>query len=272
MPVIDAPRSVVFVHGVQWVRDTELKGYSRPLQDLIQNQAPSVRFRFHEVLWSDVVEEDEQKLLAGIGLLEDLLGGKPQQAVFDIFALIGQRTDFSLTSPAETFGTSLPKLIEQKKDSSFITKALSAVLDLAFYFSDHYGLLVRQKVRETLDLLTDEPPPILFGHSLGSVILLDILREDIRDKRLHTGGFVSAGSPIGLFQPKRDIPASAGLEWVNFYDADDLVGFWNPLRRQGYKTVMDQRVDTHEFPFYSHVKYWTNAFVAGELADMSLTI
>jgi hypothetical protein len=30
MALIDAPRDVVFVHGVQWQRDFELKGYSRP--------------------------------------------------------------------------------------------------------------------------------------------------------------------------------------------------------------------------------------------------
>jgi len=56
--LIDAPRAVVFVHGVQWQRDYELKGYSRPTQDFMQNQAPTVRFRFYEVLWSDVMQEN----------------------------------------------------------------------------------------------------------------------------------------------------------------------------------------------------------------------
>jgi hypothetical protein len=63
----------------------------------------------------------------------------------------------------------------------------------------------------------------------------------------------------------------AAFDWVNLYDTDDLVGFWNPLRRKGYSSVMDQRIDTHEFPFYSHVKYWTNSLVARELVDQTLT-
>jgi len=50
--LIDAPRDVVFVHGVQWQRDYELKGYSRPTQDLMQNQAPTVRPQHPDVALS----------------------------------------------------------------------------------------------------------------------------------------------------------------------------------------------------------------------------
>lgn len=269
MARIEAPRDVVFVHGVQWVRDFQLKGYSRPLQELMENQAPSVSFRFHEVLWSDVVERDEQKLLSGIGLMEDLLTGDYRSALFTLFSLIGQRTDFALASDEEAFRTPLPNLIAAK--GGFIAKALSAILDIVFYFSPTYGPRIRAKVRETLTPLEGGPPPILFGHSLGSVILLDIIREDLAADSRRAGGFISAGSPIGLFQPDRDASGFSSFDWVNFYDTDDLVGFWNPLRRKGYATVMDQRIDTHEFPFYSHVKYWTNSFLARELVDMSLT-
>jgi len=265
--LIDAPRDVVFVHGVQWQRDYELKGYSRPTHDLMQNQAPTVRFRFHEVLWSDVVEVDERRLLAGVGVIADLLTGNLRGAIFDLFALIGRRTNFTLQSPSEAFETPLPQLIAAK--GGFIQNALSAILDLVFYFSDTYGPRVRAKVRETLDPLQGGLPPVLFGHSLGSVIILDIIREAIPN--VHAGGFVSAGSPIGLFQPSMDRPEFGALDWVNCYDTDDIVGFWNPLRRMGYATVMDQRIDTHELPFYSHVKYWTNSFVARELVDKSLT-
>ena len=267
MALIDAPRDVVFVHGVQWQRDFELKGYSRPTQDLMQNQAPTIRFRFHEVLWSDVVEVDERKLLGGVGVIDDLLTGDLAGAVFDLFKLIGQRTDFKLKSRTEAFKTPLPKLIAAK--GGFIGNALSAILDIVFYFSPTYGPRVRAKVRETLDPLLGGLPLVLFGHSLGSVILLDIIREDLPNA--HVGGLVSAGSPIGLFQADMDSADFAAFDWVNFYDTDDLVGFWNPLRRKGYASVIDQRIDTHEFPFYSHVKYWTNSLVARELVDQTLT-
>lgn len=270
MALVDAPRDAIFVHGVQWERDFQLKGYSRPTQDLMRNQAPSVNFRFHEVLWSDVVEEDEQRLIQGAGVIADVLTGDYADAVFRVFKLIGQRTDFDLQSPDAAFKTPLPALIAGK--GGFIEKALSAVLDIVFYFSDAYGPAVRGKVREAMDTALrggDRLPPILFGHSLGSVIVLDLIREGLPDVR--AGGFVSAGSPIGLFQPNQDRPEFAGLDWINFYDTDDLVGFWNPLRRCGYAHVADQRIDTHEFPFYSHVKYWTNAALARELVDKCLT-
>ncbi|WP_447975191.1 hypothetical protein [Nitrospira sp. Kam-Ns4a] len=267
--LIDAPRDLICVHGVQWQRDYEIKGYSRPTQDLMRNQAPTVNFRFHEVLWSDVVERDEQALIAGAGVIADILQGNYAAAVFDLFKLIGQRTDFQLDSQEEAFQTPLPSLIAGK--GGFVEKAVSAILDIVFYFSDLYGPRIRAKVREALDPLRAGPPPILFGHSLGSVILLDIIREDFDNGRAHVGGFVSAGSPIGLFYPDRDRPEFAELDWVNFYDTDDLVTFWNPLRKRGYTSVTDQRIDTHELPFYSHVKYWTNSVLARELVDKCLT-
>ncbi len=272
MSLIDAPRDVVFVHGVQWVRDAQLKGYSQPLQDLMQNQAPSVYFRYHEVLWSDVVEVDEQKILAGQGVIRDILTANYASAVFDLFSLIGQKAGFRLPSAQETFAMQLPKLIASK--GGFVEKALSAILDIVFYFSPRYGPSVRARVRETIDAIKQSNglPPVLFGHSLGSVILLDIIREDLSKNAPYVGGFVSAGSPIGLFQPNEDNAQFNSFDWVNCYDADDLVGFWNPLLRKGYVTVMDQRIDTHEFPFYSHIKYWTNSIVARELVDMSLTV
>lgn len=263
----DLPRDIIFVHGVQWEWDYQLKGYSRPLQNLMRQQAPSFEFTFYEVLWSDVVEQDEQALIAGAGAIADVLKGNYAGAVFDLFKIIGQRSGFSFASQDEAFNTPLNSLISSK--GGFMEKAASAILDIVFYFSDTYGPRIRQKVRDALAQARTNPPPIVFGHSLGSVILLDLIREDLPN--LTVGGFVSAGSPIGLFEPNQDDPALAQLRWVNYYDLDDLVTFWNPLEQKGYATVKDRRIDTHELPFYSHVKYWTNSELARELADKGLT-
>ena len=274
---MQAPRDLIFVHGVQWDHNKDIEGYSEPLQKEMMKQAPSFDFAFHEVLWSDVVEGVEDDIWSGASLIVDVLDQNYAGAVFDLFQLIGQRSEtlqkdqgFQLKNPAEAFSIPLPDLIAGK--GGFMKKAASAVLDVVLYFSTH-GQAIRDKVRETLDQARQDPPPIVFGHSLGSVILLDIIRENIaRSGDIGVGGFISAGSPIGLFQANRDDAAFARLKWINYYDLDDLVTFWNPLHDKGYQSVRDRRIDTHELLFYSHTKYWDSSELSSELADRCLTI
>ncbi len=269
MAGIDAIRDIVFVHGIQWKNNKLLVGYSLKTQKLIKKQAPSVNFRFHEVLWSDIVEEDQRKILNGAGLISDIATGNILSNLLTYIQLIGKKTDFNIESSSEAFETKIPDLLKSKK-SKHLKNALSAVMDLAFYFSDKYGTLVREKVIETINNASTETAPVLFGHSLGSVILADIIRKE--SDSIKVGGFVTAGSPLGLFQPDMDHDIFSRFDWINFYDTDDIVCFWNPLKKKGYKNVIDQKIDVHELPVYSHIKYWTNSVIARELADMALTL
>ena len=197
------PRDIVFVHGVQWESNRNIKGYSDSLQHNIKLNAGSYVFQFHEILWSDIVEDVEQKLLGGGGFIGDFITGDVLNMIFDLYKIIGDKTNFN-GSMDDLKNANLKELINNK--GGFINKALSAVLDLVLYHTAAYGNEIRAEVRKTLHSLENEKPPVLFGHSLGSVILLDILREDIDRNQLHVGGFVTAGSPIGLFRKDKDHP------------------------------------------------------------------
>lgn len=259
------PQDIVFVHGVQWQRDIQLKGYSKPLQDLIMSQAPLTNFVFHEALWSDVVEGKERILIEGGKTLADIANGNLLTSILDFIKVVGNFVDLDkLKNNSKIASTILEKMVD---DPGWIGKTISVVLDIILYFS-FYGREIREKVREYIDKADN---PVLMGHSLGSVILFDILVEDANNGRLNCRDFLSAASPLGLFRPNGDIGALSKMNWVNMYDPADLVGFWNPLRKWGYSNPWETRIKTHELPFYSHVKYWTSSTISDELVDMSMS-
>src|SRR5262249_17007736 len=156
------------VHGVQWARDDEIEGYSRPLQDLIVQQGPTWPWeeRFVEVLWSDVVEQKEEDLIAGTEALADVLTGNYAGAIFDVLKVLGPRFGCKFESQDEGLPTPARERIGSK---SGFDKAASAILDLVFYFCDKdCRKQIQSRVRDKLKAA--KGPPIAFGHSLGSVI------------------------------------------------------------------------------------------------------
>lgn len=262
------PKEIVFVHGVQWVRDIELAGYSLPLQHLIQAQAPTTEFKFNEVLWSDIVEVKEQELIAGVNLLSDLAKGDLFPAVLAFLNVVGSFVKEDRLRNIDYLTNT--NVLDISNDSKWLGKAMSVVLDVILYFATDYGKEIRTKVRNEIEKLNK--PPVLMGHSLGSVILFDILKEDADKNKFNYTDFLTAATPLGLFRPNGDITdTDKKINWVNMYDPGDLVGFWNPLVRKGYTCPFDTRIKTSEFPFYSHVKYWTSSTVADELVDMALS-
>ncbi|MFA6013273.1 MAG: hypothetical protein WC799_25005 [Desulfobacteraceae bacterium] len=259
------PQDIVFVHGVQWQRDMQLKGYSRPLQDLIRSQAPTTEFVFYEALWSDVIENKERILISSGETLVKLVKGEVLQALLDFLKVVGHFVGLDSLKNQDKIANS--KLSEMMDDPGWLGRAISVTLDIVLYLSI-YGDDIRSKVREYINKSDN---PVLMGHSLGSVILFDILAEDARNNQLKCRDFLSAASPLGLFKPNEDIATLSTVNWVNLYDPADLVGFWNPLKKWGYTNPLDSRIKTHELPFYSHVKYWTCSSIADELVDMALT-
>ncbi|MCJ0874490.1 hypothetical protein [Streptomyces sp. AP-93] len=102
--------------------------------------------------------------------------------------------------------------------------------DVYAYFFGGVGEEMRDVVRGEL---ADVPPgPLaLVGHSLGSVIAYEVLREERRDVTL----FVSLGSPLGIteVQDRLALPAAvpAGVAaWSNVSDLRDLVALDHWLR------------------------------------------
>ena len=270
-------REVVFVHGVQWAGNEEVAGFSTPLQEAMSGPLDDygIEVKFHEALWADVVESDQQRLIQAAEITGYLATGNFLGAV----RLLSEEV---LKETVQLEGVDRPLLdqgLEQLATKLFpspplpgvelLRNAASWLLDIVFYFTDHYGRLIRGEVRKALRKAGagTEHPPVVFAHSLGGVIMLDILREDlVQERPLSVRKLVTAGTPIGLFRNGQDDERLAKVRWVNFYDNGDFVAFWNPLRRYGYQTVTDREpIQTGDYPIFTHMKYWGNGLIADEM-------
>lgn len=102
--------------------------------------------------------------------------------------------------------------------------------DVYAYFFGGVGEAMREVVRGELAGMRDGPLVVL-GHSLGSVIAYEVLREERRDVTL----FVTAGCPLGITEIqdrltlRPAVPAGVAA-WSNVSDLRDLVALDHWLR------------------------------------------
>lgn len=159
---------------------------------------------------------------------------------------------------------------------------------------------VHAEVARALARLAEQAPDaplFVVAHSLGSVIAADHFYDLSKGRRkastaLEGGrtltGFYTLGSPIALwtqrdgdFAKPLQIPARTGkdpvlataAEWINFYDADDVLAF--PLK--GLSPEWDKAVDEDRsvsvgalligMSPVSHVAYWNDTAVIRPIAN-----
>ncbi|MFE5805766.1 hypothetical protein [Streptomyces sp. NPDC056491] len=102
--------------------------------------------------------------------------------------------------------------------------------DVYAYFFGGVGEAMREVVRGELAGVRDGPLVVL-GHSLGTVIAYEVLREERRDVSL----LVSAGAPLGITEVQdllalpTAVPAGVAA-WCNVSDLRDLVALDHWLR------------------------------------------
>lgn len=105
-------------------------------------------------------------------------------------------------------------------------------VDVFAYFFGGFKEQMRQVVRDAL--AAAEKPVVVLGHSLGSIIAYDVLRER-RSSSLQVPLFVTVGSPLGvaevqdLVERPLEVPASVAA-WLNASDARDMVALDHTIR------------------------------------------
>ena len=105
-------------------------------------------------------------------------------------------------------------------------------VDVYAYFFGGFRDQMRQVVRDALAAVS--PPVIVIGHSLGSIIAYDVLREQ-NSSALEVPLFVTVGSPLGvtevqdLVEQPLDVPTEVAA-WRNASDARDLVALDHTIR------------------------------------------
>jgi hypothetical protein len=279
-------RHIVFVHGVQTGGNEEIKGYAAAMQQEIEvrlTELYDLKVNCQEALWSDIVEPFERRAALALNLGGLVLGGATAPAILNEIAhhvvdnewhMEGVPEGMGQTAVKTAAGELIDKLLPVIRapgiPSTIISNAMSWVLDIVLYFTDYFGSRIRSEVRDKYLLPGGGGTPngpLVFAHSLGAVVVLDILREDLQAGRpLSVRRLVTAGTPIGLFQPELDDERLREVEWVNFYDEKDFLTFWNPLSNSGYRSVREgDPISTGFYPVLAHGGYWGNADIISEM-------
>jgi len=130
-----------------------------------------------------------------------------------------------------------------------------------------------------------DPPLVIIAHSLGSVIMSNYIWDEQTQHGLGTtpltrmetlAGFVTFGSPLPLFTlalddvisitfppPTLPAPLHGHAQWLNFFDADDVLGYplkpLSPSYAQAVRADLEINVG-HLFTAWNpiaHTAYWT---------------
>ncbi|MEU1352132.1 endopeptidase [Streptomyces sp. NPDC005795] len=138
---------------------------------------------------------------------------------------------------------------DRRTPDSVVGKLITCLREVRFYLK-HPNLA--SKVQEhVVKAFSDDTATVVIGHSLGSVIAYDLIRQEqiaAPGTAVHT--FVTCGSPLGIPAVRRamNIPGPellampAHVKWLNVYDPDDVVTGAAGLAL-GARNVTDVEVD-----------------------------
>lgn len=182
----------------------------------------------------------------------------------------------------------LPSWLKRRLMRAFLRDVHHYLYDVQFSPRTGESFRVRREVRARMVAALTEigavsRPHVVIGHSLGSVVVYDVL-VDCADSPL-VDGMITVGSPLGLSEvqaaltppytrhdgwPERCLPTG---RWVNMSDgldpvcgADPRLG--NDFRRQGAIRVDDVAVNNRGSWRHSIVKYLQQPQLRNALRDM----
>lgn len=135
-------------------------------------------------------------------------------------------------------------------------------------------------------------PLIVIGHSLGSIIALDFLKQHGAPFLSHLCGIVTLGSPLALWSlqnkdfgrplsfPGESLSPShqARARWLNIYDKDDVIAYPLKAINSHFNQSVSEDIQINVGgPFtswnpFSHQGYWTNRQVHGVIAKLLLSL
>lgn len=249
------PIGILVVHGIGVQRPDFADDFIAEMTDRLQGLGimPGT-VRWEAAYWADLLDGHERDLWSRLSRDNDLDWMTVRQFFINVFA------------DAIAY--------QRKPDSSDDT-----YIDIHARIHEHLA-----KLRVSLG--NQDSPLIVIAHSLGSVIMSNYIWDEQRYQRLgHNAfermetlsAFVTFGSNIPLFTlalpqvvsiafPPAQLPADlrAKARWLNFFDADDVLGY--PLKplSQSYNQAVSADLEINVGGLFtswnplSHEDYWTD--------------
>ncbi len=282
---------IVLVHGIR----------SKPVSDVLRE---SCRFflsrsscielssaQVHLAYWADLAgyqpRADDRGSFKPYSFRERMtLGGLGIAKGVAIEAVERHLSALLNRSPAPDSGEVVQRLTESLKllEGRLAAEVMrSFIHDVYVYFLGGIREAVKDRVREQLDRVPTGSRVALVGHSLGSVVALDVLLSD----RWKVDWLLTLGSPLGFnavrakmgFRPDEwdSLPRSVS-RWDNLYDPIDIVSLDSELAtdlpaaapndhgiRNEFVTSEGDRNHHSLYGFLAHSE--TGALTAGFLQD-----
>jgi len=169
---------------------------------------------------------------------------------------------------------------------------------LAYEGGEQYRQAIHQRMQESLASFLPlyeahrDCPLIVIGHSLGSIIALDFLKQHGAPFLSHLCGIVTLGSPLALWSlqdkdygqpltfPGESLSSThqSLARWINIYDKDDVIAYpLKPINAHFNQSVSEDIQINVGGPFtswnpFSHQGYWQNREVHRVIATLLLAL
>ncbi len=237
---------VVVVHGVGSGKNKDRAGFSRVLSSNVHEVArPVIRVGPYEdeKNTSQVDPKDgifwQEALWESVNNLTD--------EAFKVFA----KAQF-LNTPAAWLSSTL----------------FDIVSDVPLYLGAN-GEEIRRVVKE---VILKHPNCVLVGHSLGSVISADILREEQQTDnffKMPISAFITIGSPLNLLKMRNPMDRPFPFVWDNFYYPKDPIAVNGDLSNALFPGVRNHTLSAGETFAVSHTSYWSSTVLAFAVYSMT---
>ena len=273
---MDNPKyAVVIVHGICDKRASQQKGFSKELRCNVFPNFGENNPYWREAIWEKVTEAADDKIQ---DIVLTLVNAYNKTEYWLDAELKKRRSAFGrfYVRTKWLFGAFARWLSVNK-----LTQALDLLLDLPLYMGDPRGRRVREIVLGEIKEALKQTPEgvILVGHSLGSVIAYDVVREVLKSKdQLPIKALVTFGSPLDWITKLRvadgDLEGKrfpiGNVRWYNYFDPKDPVCLMQELS-EGLFQKFEKNEPTRS-DFYgvaAHTAYWRNPKIAAIIRNLT---
>ena len=268
--------AVVVVHGICDKRTSQQKGFSKELRANVFPDIGEDSPYWREAIWEKVTEEADDKM-QDIVLM--LVSAYNKTEYWMEAELKKKRTAFGRFGVrVRWFFGSVARWLSVNK----LTQTLDLLLDMPLYMGNPRGDRVREVVFKEIAKAKEETPAgvILVGHSLGSVIAYDVVRENLKSTTpLPIKALVTFGSPLDWITKLRvaegDLVGKkfpiGDVCWYNYFDPKDPVCMMRDLSEEMFqKFEENSATPSGLYGVAAHTAYWKDSKIANTVRKLAL--
>lgn len=284
-----AKYSVVVVHGIGSGTGTARERFSDDLKNLVAKECEGVEHKWFEATWEGVNDSLDEVITETIN---ELLNVYIEEADRKAKEAEEKRSQERIAENARWYvklwhwtKCAVGKAISDspaaglRKAKEILPSALDALIDLPLYLEEVKGVAIRHVVKKKIEEVINNAPEesvVLVGHSLGSVVAYDVVKEYIKaGEGRKIKALVTMGSPLEWVTNIRralGVGTSSGgvanIDWLNFYDEQDPVPLRRELNEGMFAGVKNKKCSSGKILIGAHCAYWKEKCCAENIAAL----